>query len=322
MKLRKTFVAALFIASLVGCKPGSKSGESATQKRSAPSQAALIPAMCKDLDASIVKYKWGLTTCDGVEWKADRLSVEGRPLIWAEFGDPTSTNKTLILSMVHPDEITPLYLGFKLVHWVKEHVTEFKDAHVIIAPFVNPDGHFRKPPIRLNARGVDVNRNFPTKDWKEKALSLWKGQLRSNPRRFPGHEPSSEPETDFQEELIARFQPKKILSIHSPLNVTDYDGPSSLTLDKFPKEYVQECLKLRNRLRAKSTGFFPGSLGNYAGVELGIPTITLELPSSDARKAAHFWKIFQPGIHSMIDFKLKDDLAKGDLRKLPRPGTP
>lgn len=276
---------------------------------------ALIPELCKKLDESIVKYKWSLKTCQDIEWQAEATSVEGRPLIYTEFGDRSSPNVTLILSMVHPDEITPLYLGFKLTHWVREHESALKNSHVVVAPFLNPDGFFKKPPIRMNSKGVDLNRNFATSDWKTKALQTWKTKLGKNPRRFPGWEPRSEPETHFQEELIQRFKPKKILSIHAPLNVTDYDGPNSLALDRFPKEYVQACLALRTRLRAKSTGFFPGSLGNFAGQELGIPTITLELPSADFRKADLFWKKFQPGIQSMIEYRIDEELAKANTSK-------
>ncbi len=266
--------------------------------------SAKIPELCAQLDHSIKKYRWNLKTCEGIRWKSDRLSEEGRPLIYAEFGDPASANKTLVLSMVHPDEITPLYLGFKLAHYFREREGELKDAHLIIAPFVNPDGHFRKVPIRMNARGVDLNRNFDTPLWREEALRTWNTKLKKNPRRFPGNEPSSESETKFQEELLARFKPTKVLSVHAPLNVTDYDGPSSLTLDRFPREYVRACYRLRGQLRAKHTGFFPGSLGNYAGIEMGIPTITLELPSADPRQAERFWKKFRPGIHSMVKFKI------------------
>jgi len=268
-----------------------------------PDLSAQIPELCAKLGESITQYAWNLKTCEGVKWRAERLSEEGRPLIYAEFGEPTSKNKTLILSMVHPDEVTPLYLGFKLVQYVREHESELKDAHVIIAPLVNPDGHFRKPPIRMNSRGVDVNRNFDTELWRKKALAEWSTTLKKNPRRFPGQEPGSESETKFQVELIERYKPSKILSVHAPLNVTDYDGPNSLTLDRFPKEYVHACYQLRNRLKAKSTGFFPGSLGNYAGVEKGIPTITLELPSANPKVADFYWKKFQPGIRSMIQFK-------------------
>ncbi len=264
-----------------------------------------IPALCEKMNESIAGYHWSLKTCEGVRWHSERTSQEGRPLIYAEFGEPKSANKTLIFSMVHPDEVTPLYLVFKLVHYVREHELELKDAHVIIAPFLNPDGHFRKPPIRMNARGVDINRNFDTPLWREKALKEWNTTLKKNPRRYPGETPSSEPETQFQVDLIDRFKPSKILSIHAPLNVTDYDGPNSLTLDRFPKEYVHACYQLRSRLKAKSTGFFPGSLGNYAGIEKGIPTITLELPSANPKQADFYWKKFQPGIQSMIQFKFE-----------------
>jgi len=276
---------------------------------------AAIFDLCSKMDASIKKYAWGLETCEGISWRSDRNSEEGRPLIYAEFGEPASPNKTLIFAMVHPDEITPLYLGFKLAHYFREHESELKGAHVIVAPFVNPDGFFRSPRIRMNARGVDVNRNFDTPLWREKALNEWNTRLGRNPRRFPGNEPSSEAETKFQVDLIARFHPTKILSVHAPLNVMDYDGPTSLTLDRFAKEYVHECYQLRSRLRAKSTGYFPGSLGNYAGVERGIPTVTLELPSANPQLADPYWKKFQSGIHSMVDFKF--DNAEHKLVKNP-----
>jgi protein MpaA len=268
--------------------------------------------MCRKMDDSIVPYHWSLKTCEGIQWRSDRTSEEGRPLIYAEFGEPTSKNKTLVLAMVHPDEITPLYLGFQLAHYLREHELDLKDAHVILAPFVNPDGFFRNPRTRMNARGVDVNRNFDTPLWREKALKEWNTTLHKNPRRFPGNQPSSEAETKFQVDLIERFHPTKILSVHAPLGVMDYDGPTSLTLDRFQKEYVHECYQLRNRIRAKSTGYFPGSLGNYAGVERGIPTITLELPSANPKLADPFWKKFQSGIHSMIDFKF--DSAEKKLK--------
>jgi murein peptide amidase A len=264
-----------------------------------------VSELCDQLVHSFKKYGWDLKQpCEGSIWKSDRLSHENRPLIYAEYGNPKSVNRTLILSMVHPDEITPLYLGFHLAQWVKENSQQWKDHYVVIAPLVNPDGLFRKNPIRMNSRGVDLNRNFDTKDWQLKALKVWKVALKKNPRRFPGNQADSESETHFQRELIERFSPVKILSIHAPLNVLDYDGPSSLALNRFPKEYIQECLRLRNQLKAKSTGYFPGSLGNFAGQEKGIPTITLELPSANPRKASEYWKKFQVGIQNMIEYKI------------------
>lgn len=276
------------------------SGSSGASREVAPSA---VEDLCAKTATAITRFQWDLKACEGIRWRADRLSEEGRPLIFAEFGEATSPNKTLILAMVHPDEVTPLYLGFKLAQYFRDHEAELRDAHVVVAPFVNPDGFFRDPRIRVNARGVDVNRNFDTPLWHAKALQEWTTRLRRNPRRFPGDHPSSEAETKFQIDLIERFRPTKILSIHAPLNVMDYDGPTSLTLDRFAKEYVHECYQLRHRLQAKSTGYFPGSLGNYAGVERGIPTITLELPSANPKLAEFYWKKFRSGIHAMVTFK-------------------
>ena len=262
---------------------------------------------CVYVAKSLKILQWKVDPCKDIQWKIGGDSVEGRPLVYGEFGNPKAVNNTtLILAMVHGDEITPFYLALELAHWAIEHQTELADSRIIVAPLVNPDGFFHRPRTRINARGVDVNRNFPTQDWLAKAQETWKKKYHSDPRRFPGSQSNSEPETVFQQQLIKQVKPKKILSIHSPLNMLDYDGPTHLTLAKFPEEYVKECLRLRSRVKAISAGFFPGSLGNFAGQELGIPTLTLELPTSNPRKGPEYWEQFKPGIKTMIEFKVPD----------------
>jgi len=51
-------------------------------------------------------------------------------------------------------------------------------------------------------------------------------------------------------------------------------------------------------------GFFPGSLGNYAGHERDIFTITLELPSSEANKAKEYFDKFQTSILKFINLSV------------------
>lgn len=277
-----------------------------------PSANPAVQKWCTEVRQAIVDLKWNVDPCDGIQWQTGGSSVQGRPLVYVEFGDLRAENTTLIFSTVHGDEVTPLYLGIQLAHWMRERQDQLSHTRVVIAPLVNPDGFFSQPKTRMNARGIDINRNFATQDWNARALQAWKKRFKSNPRRFPGHEPRSEPETVFQEQLIRRVRPQKILSIHSPLNFLDYDGPSKLTLSQFPKDYTRECDRLRKRLNAISGGFFPGSLGNFAGRELGIPTLTLELPSADPRKAEHFWKQFSQGIRTMIQFTVPK-YASGSL---------
>jgi protein MpaA len=266
-----------------------------------------VQTWCEELSKEIQKLGWkNLDPCSGVQWEIGGRSVLGRPLLVADFGDPKSTNTTLVFSMVHGDENTPLYSVIQLTRYLAEHQELFKKsgARVVVAPMVNPDGFFRRTKTRTNAHKVDLNRNLPTRDWHALARKLWRQKYASNARRNPGLKPASEPETLFQQELIAKVKPQKILSIHAPLNFMDYDGPTTLQLARFPKHYVEECLKLRNQLKAVSGGFYPGSLGNYGGQELGIPTLTLELPSANAHKAEQYWKQFREGIQNMIEFRV------------------
>jgi protein MpaA len=277
----------------------------------------VLQRWCQEVGDAVSQLKWNVKPCAGINWKVEGASVQGRPLVFAEFGNPKAENTTLVLSTVHGDEVTPLYLALELVYWLKDREGSLQNTRVVVAPLVNPDGFFRRPRTRMNAHGVDVNRNFTTGDWSQKALNAWKKRFKSDPRRFPGNEPSSEPETRFQEVLIRRVRPAKILAVHSPLNFLDYDGPSQLTLEKFPTDYAKSCEKLKKTLKAISGGFFPGSLGNYAGRELGIPTVTLELPSTDPKKAGIYWRKFSQGIHQMIEFSMpkyeSGKLDKGGL---------
>ncbi len=268
-----------------------------------------LDTLCRELDRVSQKFSWNLKPCPMHQLKVKGASVKKAPLVVAEFGPADSTNVTLVLSSVHGDEITPVYVIMRLIEWAQENPAAIGDRRIVIAPLVNPDSFFAVPRTRSNANGVDVNRNLPTKDWNAKALHNWQRKFGSNVRRFPGWKANSEPETDFQVRLIDEYKPTKILSLHAPLNFYDYDGPNGLTLSKFPMDYVSKCLELRSSLKAVSGGFFPGSLGNYAGQERGIPTITLELPTADPKRAADYWKGFEEGIKTVISFEVPDQIT-------------
>ncbi len=68
----------------------------------------------------------------------------------------------------------------------------------------------------------------------------------------------------------------------------DYDGPA---------EALAEAMSRASGLRVKKLGASPGSLGSYAGVELKIPIVTLELPKRVSKwdKAA-LWKVYGPAM--------------------------
>ena len=308
MQALKSFLPLMFM--MIACSTSANSVSSRAAKVQAVNSDEIqkdISSLCADLDKAFQKRKWGTNPCRGLPWKVGSTSVQGRPLMYLEFGNPSSKNVTLIFSMIHGDEITPLYFGFEIAAWAIENMKKHPDSLLVVAPLLNPDGFFTTPKTRTNAHGVDCNRNFRTQDWEQDALRSWKTKFKSEKRRFPGYKPDSEPETLFQEKLIEQFKPSKILSIHSPLNFIDYDGPDHIGLSAFSEEYVKKCIELRERVRARSGGFFPGSLGNYAGQELGIPTITLELPTAQYNHAKEYWDKFKNGIETVVKYTVPEN---------------
>jgi protein MpaA len=282
-------------------------------------QSPVMAKYCEKLDKSFKKYGWEKSFCESYEWLHYRNSVLGDPLMWTTFGDvsdegkPTFDEKdiTLVMCGVHGDEITPVKFCFDLMNYLKDIYKnpenlkgEFKNKVVLVAPLVNPDSFFRARPTRVNARGVDPNRNFPTKDWQLEARKIWLQKFKKDKRRNPGLKPNSEPEVIFQVNIIKRFNPDKIVSVHSPLTVLDYDGPITPVTGGADGSKAQELLiqmsKNADGYNIKDYPFFPGSLGNWAGQERNIPTYTLELPSSDPRKNAEYWTLFKSAMHKVI----------------------
>lgn len=267
---------------------------------------------CNKVDRYFKKYDWGESHCHDYSWNHVRNSHWGDPLIWFVYGEEDKANiknknVTLILCGVHGDEITPVKFCFDLLQDIKKNPELVKeDSLIAIAPVANPDSFFKEKPTRTNSRGVDINRNFPTKDWNKSALSLWRTRYRKNKRRYPGKRALSEQETIFQVNLIKRYSPNKIISVHAPLTMLDYDGPTfGHKHGHDAKNLLEGMSLLANKYKISNYPFFPGSLGNYAGNERKIPTYTLELPNSDWNKTRQYYAQFRDAIHLAIAKNLK-----------------
>lgn len=211
----------------------------------------------------------GIDTCLDAELKAgDGSTHRGMPLLYRDFL-PGSSRRTpfrvMLIGGIHGDELSAVSISFQ---WMKKLESErLQPFHWRVIPCANPDGLLLPEATRTNGRGVDLNRNFATPDWDEKALDRWRKRTRYDPRRFPGSHAASEQETQWLTQQIREFRPDAIVSIHSPWGVLDYDGPLHP-----PQRF--------GYLRLQPLGIYPGSLGNYAGLVLRLPTITLELPHS------------------------------------------
>lgn len=281
------------------------------QESSVAESFKLTPSLqgfCYELSKKFEDYKWGHPQCEHFKWSTVRKSHRGTPLVWAIFGEEKTAaaeNTTLILCGVHGDEITPVKFCWDLMNELKVNHA-FLDKLVVVAPVVTPDSFFIKKPTRTNSSGVDVNRNFPTSDWNADAHKKWKELYNKDKRKFPGRKAGTEPETIFQMNLIRRYRPNKVISVHAPLTILDYDGPSlKAHHGKSAEELLEQMSQKSSGYKVSNYPIFPGSLGNWAGKDNHIPTYTLELPNSNPQETDKFWALFKEAVMFAINHKMK-----------------
>ncbi|MBQ50018.1 MAG: hypothetical protein CMP10_21750 [Zetaproteobacteria bacterium] len=265
-----------------------------------------IENYCERLGVHFKKFKWNEDPCGKVKWKAEYSTPSAHPLIYTVFGNGKLT--TLLFGGVHPDELTPIPIAFRFARYLAKHPEIYANKKVIVAPLVNPDGFIRNYPSRVNSRGIDLNRNFFTLDWYAKSLAWWRHRKGANSRHFPGYFPNSEIETLFQIQLVDQYRPDKILSIHAPLGFIDYDGPGDRkkrtlsSVERKAKNLAHSISKKSSNYKVVDYSFYPGSLGNFAGNERKIPTITLELRTTNPKKVEEYWNQFLPGMVQAIKY--------------------
>ncbi len=218
---------------------------------------------CDEFYARLPNVSWAL--CQAVQLQpSEGRSVKGRAIYVRDVQPETTRLRVLVIGGIHGDELSSAAVA---LHWIRLAQGTPEQVHWRFIPALNPDGLFDKPARRVNANGVDLNRNFPTPNWERDAAYYWEVRTRKDPRRWPGKKPLSEPESRFLHDEMQRFKPNLIVSIHAPYGVLDFDGP------------VEPPRRL-GRLYLDQVGIFPGSLGNYGGVHKGMPVVTIELPSA------------------------------------------
>lgn len=186
-------------------------------------------------------------------------SINGAPLELHVFGD--AGRPTFVFGGIHGSEPTSAYVAGRLVEYLRENPEAYAGTSVAVLPKANPDGLERRS--RTNARRVDLNRNFPARNWH-------RGSKRSS--NYGGPAAASEPETRALIRAVEVLRPARIVTIHAMNGdqCNNFDGPA---------RHLAEIMRQHNRYPVRrSIGYpTPGSFGNWAGVDRGIPTITLEL---------------------------------------------
>ena len=203
------------------------------------------------------RSQWGT-----LPWAPDAYgrSVLGLPL---EAWRPRGRCELLVFAAIHGEEPETTYA---LSRALRQLAGPPERAAVVLA--ANPDGLVRG--TRCNARGVDLNRNFPSRDWRPDPVTCRSTiEDPSDIVLSPGERAGSEPETQALLALIAEAQPEVVVALHAPLACIDDANVSAL-----------------GRRLAARTGMplvpdvgypTPGSFGSW-GQDHGLPVITYEFP--------------------------------------------
>lgn len=193
-------------------------------------------------------------------------SVSGRPLTAYVFGD--GPNTTMIFGAFHNNEPASAAVVEMLREYLAANPADWEGRTIVLVPVTNPDSRIEQS--RLNANGVDLNRNFPV-TWQPAALAA---------RYNSGPKAASEPETRAVMRLVEKFSPAKIVSVHQPFHCLNWNGSKGRIL--------AEAMSLHNYYPViGDIGYpTPGSFGSYAE-QKGIAIVTLEMP---VESAASCWR--------------------------------
>lgn len=210
----------------------------------------------------------------GAGWSPIARSVEGRG-IDAVTIEPTgvgaSPRRALVIGAIHGNEPEGLPAVQPLIAALADARADGTLAATVrVIRDLNPDG--TAAASRTNARGIDLNRNFPATNF--------------SPAADRGAVPLSEPESRTLARELEAFRPDLVIVFHSIRSgpFVNFDGPAAEAAQAF----VAAAQRSDPRWRVEpSMGYpTPGSLGTFVGIDRGLPILTVEFRRGHDAEAA------------------------------------
>jgi predicted deacylase len=226
-------------------------------------------------------------------------SVEGRPVWRFDVGTTDASAPTILLTaLIHGIEIVGSVALFEVVRSMR--ATGLLDnARFVIMPIMNPDAFAlnmeriergRPAARRKNARGVDLNRNFPivanAHSWHPFSGSTW----RFSPHHRGPH-PLSEPESRALADVATQVHPDVALGFHSFGNLLLYPWAHTRAANpRLPRYlglaevFVRRLARVPYRFK-QAIDFYPtiGDLDDWLDDNFKTLAFTVEVGGLDAR---------------------------------------
>lgn len=202
-------------------------------------------------------------------WERYARSTQGRPIETLQIGN--GPFRTLVLGSLHGSEAMAVEVVEQLATHLGKSPDHWHEINVLLVRTPNPDGFANRN--SLNARGVDLNRNFPN----SAALQTTR----------EGTSAFSEVESRTVRELLATYRPHRIVHVKSTRNATGW-ALCSRRADATAKFLIG----FRNlRVGRLEEHLVSGSVESYAIGTLGLETITLAVPNRSNKETV--WRDYR-----------------------------
>ena len=185
-------------------------------------------------------------------------SVQGRDIKAFRLGEADAGTTVVLLGVMHGSERAPA----RTLRTLRDGRRAVAGVNLWIVPVLNPDG--AAAGRRANARGVDLNRNFPH-HWK-------RGVTGAGPKA------ASEPETRAALRFLKRVDPDVVVSLHQPFAAVD----TSVSKDPTLARALSRELKLPRR-SIDCGGPCHGTLTGWFNTTHSGEAITVEFARSPSR---------------------------------------
>lgn len=194
----------------------------------------------------------------GPRWHRIGSSVRGKPIQAATIGE--GKRRIYVLGGMHGDEPEGPAAAGALIGLLEG--VDLQNATVRILRDMNPDG--TAAGTRLNTRGVDLNRNWPARDYVG-------GDKRHGLRA------GSELETVVVQKDLAEFKPDLVVVVTSSVRgpVIGFEGPAQMVAYEFAAAARRE--EPRWRVVPDRWKPSPGSAESYTWLNLKKPVLSVEL---------------------------------------------